>query len=141
MESNKIILIGLVGIILLSILFVNYNILEKKEYAVKFEIGGSPGFDLNSTALTFGRIPFGSSSTRSILIKNDFDRTVFVSLSSSKEISSLLSISENDFFLKSGENKTLSFFVYSYPNITAGKYEGDVKLVVSRYRGIFNGKS
>lgn len=140
MENNKVILIGLIGIIAIGILFANYSVLEKREYVVKFEIGGRAGFDLNSSALTFGRVPVGSSATRSIFIENGFNREVFVSLSSSREISDVFSISENDFWLEPGENKTLSFFVHAYPEASTGAYNGKVSLVVSRFGGLFDGK-
>ena len=136
MKSHKTALFILLGIIVVMVLcfgLVRYNLVEKKEYIAKFEVGELPGFDLNSTALTFGRIPPKSSSTRSILLKNDFDKRVFVSLSSTG-LSNYLSISENDFFLGPGENKTVSFFINVPASTGYGTYVGRVEIVMHRWR-------
>jgi len=138
--SYLFILLGILLILAWILIFINFNVLEEKEYAVKFEVGGTPGFDLNSSALTFGRLPAGSSSTRSVLIQNDYDTRVFVSLFSSKSVSKMLVISENDFFLEPQESKAISFFVYASPNASLGEYNGQVKIRISRYGGLMDGK-
>ncbi|MEK6927538.1 MAG: hypothetical protein AABX11_03835 [Nanoarchaeota archaeon] len=141
MKAKKIIFfvgLGLLFVLVLFFIFINFNTLQKQEYDTTFEIGETSGFDLNTSALTFGRISFNSSSTRSILVRNDFAIPVFVSLYISGNISKLISISENDFRLVPGENKSIEFKAYS--NADLGKYTGKVTLVVKRYEGLFNGK-
>ena len=77
--------------------FLNYlqnraSILETVVLAVEFEIRDTVGSDLNTTALTFGVIPAGSSSTRNILVHNRYDHPITLSFLAHKDIVSYLSI-------------------------------------------------
>lgn len=130
--KNKLIFLG-VALVLLAVIFSSLNSFEKKYIPVNFEVGGAPGFDLNSSALTFGRLPVGASSTRQVSVANDFKQRVYVSISSSRDISKFIHVSKNDFFLESGEKQVLDFTIITNNETKVGKYDGYVTLKISRW--------
>jgi hypothetical protein len=137
-ENNLLAFSGILFIILLLfIIFNSWNILEKKEIPANFIIGERLGFDLNSSALTFGMLPPGASSSRAIEITNDFNREVFVSIYSSRSIIKFTRISENDFYLAPGETRSVSFTVYTEKNSTFGQYNGFIKIIIKKDSGVF----
>lgn len=139
MKVNKNLAIGGIVLFLLVLAvfsFAKYNLLEKKEYVVKFEVGARSGFDLNTSALTFGRLSPGSSSTRSLNISNYYDFPVFVSFSSSKNLRDVIIVSNNDFILGAGERRSVEFLIHTTPDTSFGERLGTVGLEVKRFRGI-----
>ena len=99
-------------IIILAVFFISkLIILDKVEIYTEAILGKTPGFDLNGTALTFGRVVPENAGSRSIDIKNEFDKRILVSIVSEGDISNFLIVSENDFILMPGENKTVGFSV------------------------------
>lgn len=130
------VLVGLFIIIILLSIFLYANLLEKisiidsDELEAKVIVGDNYGFDVNGTALTFGMISAGkSTSTREILLENHYDVPVKVEIYVDGDISEFMIISENDFILNVDESKKLGFSVsvpYSTPN---GNYSGIVKIL------------
>ena len=62
-----------------------------KEIPIKFEVGEIIGIDVNSTALSFGRIPQGSTSTRTITVSNIRPQEVKVVLKAEGETRDFIS--------------------------------------------------
>lgn len=127
------ILFILILVILLGIFLIFFKIDKYRQefYSSFIASDNSIGFDLNNTAITFGIVKIGGSSTRNIVLENTFDRDVRIIINSEGEISNYLSISENDFKLAPKETKNISFYVNVPLNTTLKKYEG--KIIISRY--------
>ncbi|MCX8158970.1 MAG: hypothetical protein N3D20_01615 [Candidatus Pacearchaeota archaeon] len=108
-----------------------YELLESKElYAnVNVSKGNRGGFDLNKSALTFGKISLGGSATRSINFENNYNFAVYVKISANGDIANLLFFNEIE-FVKAKENKRIGFSVITNNETKVGFYEGKVKIDV-----------
>jgi hypothetical protein len=83
------------------------------------------GFDLNKTALTFGLIKVGGSSTRNIVINNTHSFPISIEITSEGNITSLLRY-DNNVVVGNGEAKNITFSAVSERNTTLGFYGGFV---------------
>jgi|SRR3989338_4594066 len=88
------------------------------------------GFDTNSTALTFGSIPLGGSSTRAILINNSYPFPVRAKPYIEGPISEL--ISYNSLIIRPSEASRFSFTVSSNQYTMLGDYTGNVSIRLYR---------
>ena len=132
--NNTIFLIIIILVLsTILLLFVIWNDIEKKELTLNFVVGEKLGFDLNSSALTFGSVTQGASASRDLILKNYYKKKVFVTVFSSKEISEMVTISENSFYLLPDEEKKVSFSVYVNKNSSYGAHEGKVKISIKKY--------
>jgi len=138
-KRNKIpvIIIVLLALFFITLFFIRWNLVEERVIGSSFIFGERVGFDLNSSALTFGMIKTGSTSTRTIEIKNNKNQEVYVSIYSKGEISDFLKVSDNDFSLSEGQNKTVSFSVTAKNDTEKKKYDGFVIIRVRRFNGFF----
>lgn len=90
-HGNKLILL-LVAVVL-AFAAVNFVIvlgklpLEVKELEVSFEVAGKSGVDLNSSALTFGKVVAGHVVERKVNLVNSYSFPIQVSVTFSDEIS------------------------------------------------------
>ena len=128
----------LVFLIILTIFLIinlisNFNILEKKEIFTSFTVSEHVGFDLNNSALTFGLVQPGHSSSREIFIENNHDVSVLVIIQSKGDISDFLIVSENSFYLNSGEEKKIDFSVILPKDLEFGKYEGEIEVIFKKF--------
>ena len=88
------------------------------------------GFDVNSTALTFGSITLGGSSTRAVLINNSYPFPVRVKSKVEGPISELIG---SDFLvIWPNETSRFSFTVSSDPYTLLGNYSGNVSIRLYR---------
>ncbi|MBM3234287.1 hypothetical protein FJZ19_04310 [Candidatus Pacearchaeota archaeon] len=140
---NKILIILIVLIFILSAFNIisylrTYSlILDKEVVYAKIIISDRYGFDVNSTALTFGKIAPGGSSSIKTTIKNDFNYPVKIEISSQGSISIFLKVSDNNFFLKKGEEKTIVFVAYATAETKPGFYDGNVTIITKK-KAFFN---
>jgi hypothetical protein len=123
-------------IVLLGVVSVIHSLktrpLESEEFAVKFGIvadGG--GFDLNTTALTFGNLNPGGAAVRKISAKNDYPFDVVVKIRVSKNIRDVLVV-EREHVLGVGEKKDISFTIAPPQDYELGQYEGTVRVEIYR---------
>lgn len=119
-----------VGLGLASLLFFPDRPLAVEEYDVRFEIieeGG--GFDVNTTALTFGNLNPGGAAVRKIIARNEYDFPVIVKIMISRNLDGIL-ISEPEYVLVAGEEKEISFTLYPPEDMSPGKYEGSVRVEI-----------
>jgi len=135
-KKNKIwyyiIAIILIAILIFLILdFLNNIYLDKKEIYASFTASDKMGFDLNSTALTFGFLNPGNSASREILLENRFEKELNVKIIVKGDISKFLKVSEENFKLMPQESKKIGFNVYAPKDILLKKYEGKV-IILSR---------
>jgi hypothetical protein len=83
------------------------------------------GFDLNNTALTFGKIPLGGAAKRYIEIDNTHPFPIEVEISSEGTISPMLVYNES-VIIDKGVAENISFSAVSTRNTTLGFYDGFV---------------
>ncbi len=132
-KNKLIILMFAVSLIMfLLILYLNsLMILEKEEIITTLIIGNKTGFDLNTTALTFGMITLGSSSQRNLIIKNDYDIPIKVEFSVRGGIKKFL-IFDKVIHLEVAEEKTIGITAISPVDIEYGNYSGKITIITKK---------
>ena len=131
-DSIIIILFSLLIFVLLANLISQFMVTDEKEIYTSIIVSDHVGFDLNSTALTFGMAQPGKSASRILSIENNFDFSNKVNIKIRGNISNFLTVSENDFVLNSGEKKELNFVTVPSKDALFGKYEGFVTITLKR---------
>lgn len=130
MKRKNEILIILVFLSTLVIFISIINLpLNKEVISAKFVLGENMGFDLSSGKLNFGKIVPDNSASREIIIENNYDEPIKVSIKSSGEISDYMIVSENNFILVPLESKNISFSIYTSGLTEFRDYEGKVSIV------------
>ena len=128
-ERGKIVtILILMVIVAASLVFIAVNQKEKllhqdKIYAV-LEITNKSGFALNDTALIFGRLTPGTSSTKNVTLTNIYDFGVNVYFSYEGTIAPYL-IEEPPIYLEKGESRSVIFETVDITeNDSLGTYDG-----------------
>ena len=138
-QNNKLILwvsvilfiIVLVGFCLTLISYYPYWFgLEKRTFYASVNVTTSGGgFDLNKTALTFGKISLGGSASRGIIFDNKYNFPVIAKINVIGKINEILNY-ENDILIDRNETKKLSFSVRAFNETELGFYDGYVNVKV-----------
>lgn len=132
--AKLIIIAILIGIILLCIIFIframnPYNgALKIEKVDVSFSIGDFGGFDLNKTALTYGTIPPGGSSSRNVIIWNEYSFPIYVKVFASEMLRQFLTIEEN-LILEPGESRKVPVVIQASKESGYGNYSGKLDFV------------
>src|SRR3989344_463616 len=125
-RRNLLLLLGL--LLVLASVFALFVSLHKVEIVpMSFVIDENGGFDLNTSALTFGKIPPGAYGERGLTIENDKWRPVFARVFVSEEIVSFMSF-EDSFFISAGKNVSVIFRVDVPRDAEFGLREGKVRI-------------
>lgn len=125
-----------ISVILIYNLYDLLMTIEKRELDVNLMVGSKYGIDLNGTALTFGMItPGGSTNTRQINLTNNYGRDVKIVVYSKGDVSDFIIVSENNFFLKPNETKTLAFVARAPVGAKFGNYSG--KAIIKIQKNLF----
>lgn len=107
----------------------NYNLtkepLETLKVYAHVNVTDKAAFDLNSTALTFGKVLAGGSSSRSIILKNNYNHSVKLEINSEGSINQVL-IFEKKLDIPSGETVRVHFSILTDQNTQNKDYEGYV---------------
>ena len=125
----------LVSIILIvtSLFFVFTSVkepLQSVEYDVKFQVSESKtvGFDVNGTALVFGRTyPGGTEIIRSVAVDNDYDFPIRVDIFLSENVARAL-ILNSSYYVKKNENATIDIRLKIPSDFPLGNYTGKIRL-------------
>lgn len=96
-----------------------------KKYEVTFEVTNSVGFNINGTALTYGRVIPGSESSKEINAYNAYDFPVKVGITMSDDLDGLIYI-KDEVILEPSEGKSFLVFLNIPLNFTQGNYSGDI---------------
>lgn len=130
-ENFLAILIAALVIAIQLAIFVSSRIPLQSEdfYASANVTYNQGGFDLNKSALTFGNLVIGGSSTREIVFENNYPFPVLAKISASGEIADFL-IFENEARVPEGGSRNISFTFYSPPGSSVGFYSGSVNLKI-----------
>jgi len=136
--SNFLLAIIIVAFILSLIFFIyilyfqSKLILDKQEIIAKLKIGEPIAFDVNSTALVFGRLPIGSSSNRDIKFSNNYEFPIKAEFSVKGDIKDFL-VFDKVVYLDVGEKKNVTISTVSIPEATEyGNYSGIMTIVFKR---------
>jgi len=128
-RTNKIIIVLVFFVIVL--LGVSFYFMPKavvvKNFDVKFIVGESYGFDLNSSVLAFGMIIPGGNMNRNIEIRNNQNFPVEVRVFASDNIVNFLVVNSN-FTLGSKENMTLPVALNVPKDTPYGDYSGKFRI-------------
>lgn len=125
------------GILLILIIFSFYiwvsRPLKVETLDVFFSVGGTLGFDLNTSLLTFGRVLPGGSGTRKVFIENDYDFDIVVDISISNNMSEFI-FSVPQVIILSNEKKGISFSLAVPEDCEFGNYSGKIKFEFKKFR-------
>lgn len=106
------------------------NTLETKEYYASVNITiDKGGYDLNASALTFGRVAKGGSSTRNLIVKNDYDFPIVAEISARGNIEPLLTF-EKEILVKKGETRKVAFSAIARNETVPGFYSGFIEVKI-----------
>ena len=126
-----IVLCAIVGISIAVAVFSSNNIAEIRDIPADVSIGSIPGFNADTDALHFGTIVSGSYARRSLKVESSEDR--IVTAIAYGNISPMITVSENNFFVGPGKPKMIEVTVYSPPDDErTGDYSGFVRLIFRR---------
>jgi len=118
-------------IIFVTLLFLFLNLdrtLDKQVLYAQVIVLDSYGFALNNSSLNFGMIAPGGSSSKEVIIANNFDYPIKMEFIKKGNISDILFVSENNFILNESENKTVVFSVSVSENFSLGFLDGQVTI-------------
>lgn len=132
-----VILVLVISLLVFIYSLVNYvmanKIIESQTYYASVIVSDKAGFDLNDSALTFGSLIKGSSSTRNLIYENNRNFSVIVEINSLGNISELLVV-KSPVLVDSGDTKKILFSVFADEDTQEGNYEGFVLLETKKYR-------
>jgi hypothetical protein len=126
-----IIAVCIVAAAAVTALMWNYGIAEVKDIPMSFYVENIGAMNVDTDAVYFGSVPRGSSSLRDIHVQSDED--MLVTAVALGNISSVVTISENNFMVGPGTKKTLTLTATAPiddPYITA--YTGTLRLYFRR---------
>ena len=99
-----------------------------REYDVIFAVEeGVVGFDLNTSALTFGKIIPGGSSTRNIFFENYENKDIEIEILASENIAEFMDF-QSEYFIPAKQNATIPITVTIPLETEDGEYLGKVKI-------------
>ncbi|MEM5814606.1 MAG: hypothetical protein QXD77_02215 [Candidatus Aenigmatarchaeota archaeon] len=104
---------------------------ETTELQMSLTVGGRIGFDINTTALTFGTVPPGGASSRDVIVENKdaYDKTA--SFSAEGSISRFVKLPPN-IRIKAFSNATASVRAEVPANAEPGNYTGRLLIHLRR---------
>ncbi len=121
-------LLALSIFLFLIVFYINsLMVLEKKEIVATLRTGDTAGFDVNTTALTFGTISFGTFSQRSLILENNYDFPLEVEFKVKGNITKFL-IFDKFVYLESNEKKSVQISTITLTENDSGNYSG--KMIV-----------
>lgn len=134
--DRKYLIVIILAICILSIslnFFISKNLsktLEIKEIDSSITVSEKVGFDLNSSALIFGEVLRGGSSTKEIEIKNYFGFPIHIYVYGKDSMKDFITPFEE--VLEKDENKTLKITASVPFNYNSGEYKGKVVIRIEK---------
>jgi hypothetical protein len=118
-------------VIFLIVLKMNSFSLERREIPISLEVSDRVGFDVNSSALTFGKITPGGSSTRNLILENNYGFPIKLKIEIEGNVLKFLSF-EKVVFIDSRETKKIIFSAVIPGDEKFGKYSGKVIITIKK---------
>ena len=126
-------IIALISITATNLFYSFYIIEYVKELDMSLIVGNHAGFDVDTEKLSFGMImPAGNSCTRYVFLSNKKDYPLKVYINFYGDLADWVSVSDNYFILKPGEEKKLSFTANAQKDASYGNYTGTARFVFKR---------
>ena len=104
---------------------------EVEEVSMSIAVGSRLGFDVGNSSLSFGTTVPGSLAQRNMSVKNDANHPSRLRLDAFGPIAGWVSVSENDYVLQAGENKTIGIQVKVPSDAGAGGYNGTLRIRIT----------
>ena len=111
---NKILMLFVIIAMVIFMIATLGSTLNKIVIPATFILAENPGFGSMDGEILFGAIPENQSPTRSVLLSNDFDEEILISIKSRGEISGHIIVSENNFILMPNESREIYFTAYTF---------------------------
>ncbi len=131
-RKNKITILTTILTIVLAVSLFLMVPLQKETIPTRFIAGKHMGFDLGPGNLNFGEIVPGYSASRSIIIKNNFNKPTSTTITSSGEISDYIIVSKNNFVLQPEESKNITFSCFPKKGIELREYAGQIIITTKK---------
>ena len=134
-----ILLFVLMFVLMIQGILVIFNSLNKPlqvfEYVVKYEVANKGiGFDVNGTALAFGRTsPGGPSIVRRFNVTNMYEFPIEVKVLFSENVADVINANYS-YIVMEGETASLPFELIVPADYPVGKYIGKVRLELYRFK-------
>ncbi len=123
----------LLFIISITVFYVNTKPLDKYEFLASVNVTSDRmGFDVNGSALTFGNVIKGGSSTRNLVLDNGYDFPIVLNIKASGEIKKFL-VFEEDLKVEKQGSIDIPFTVMLPENSALGYYGGNIIVEIRRY--------
>ena len=134
----KLIILGLVVILIASVLAAFYTVyyfkpVQISEIDVEFEVTNFTGINVDGSALNFGAVNQQGGAERRVIITNDYDFPVEVSVYPSESVQDYLRY-EPKFSLSSGQEKTFKVTLVVSEGTAFDVYKGNLRFVFIRQR-------
>lgn len=127
-----IILSSIIGVIIGINYYTNILIVDIKEVTSTIVVMDGIGIDTNKTALTFGGVNPGGTSSRDLYIIQELKEKTKVKINMYGEFSDWVTISDNNFFLYKNETKVVKFIVKVPSTAEKKKYEGKAVIIFQK---------
>ena len=124
-------LLILIAIFILASFYIILKPLEVRKIEVSFTVAENAGFDLNKSALTFGKVMPENIISRRIIIENNRDFPVKINVFADKNIMDYLDF-ENSFFIEGNGKHNLVVVLKVPKNAILGEYKGIMKFIIEK---------
>ena len=122
-----------IGISISLVVYVLYVIEEIRFIPISVMVDDGAGFDINNTALKFGKvIPGKSTNIRYVSISHKMDYPLEVIVDVFGDIKDFVSISEKRVVIKPNESKKIAFKISVPMSTNFGEYSGRVRFVFKK---------
>lgn len=131
-RKNKKIIISLFIVFLLifvlNIYIASKKLLQSVEYDVQFEVTDfGIGFDVNTTALTFGFLNAGGSAERQIYVKNEYNFPIRVETELTDNLAQVIS-TNSPIFIEDGADSFVTIRLSVPEDFPEGDYSGKLRI-------------
>ncbi|MCF7910485.1 hypothetical protein K9L16_02325 [Candidatus Pacearchaeota archaeon] len=117
--------------IIIFVIYISSNVIEKQEIFVELVIGNKSGFNLDPGKISFGEITYSSNSERKIYLKNNYDFPVKVELLVEGNITQFLNY-KNQYFIEPGKTEIATINAQSPEYAKLGYYSGNLIIKFKR---------
>ncbi len=123
-------LIGL-ALVFLSFVYTESRPLESQIVGASFFVSNHIGIDVDDQIVAFGSLTPGGSSTRQVLVQNEYSFPLFVKVIVSENLRGIVAY-DDSFVLEVGEQRPLPFTLHIPPAYPFGEYSGTVRFIFYR---------
>lgn len=134
---NAILLLLIMLFLTIGIVSVLYNLLTVvniKDIEMDIKVGNKIGIIVDNDKLWFGMTNPSGTSTRKMVVGNDYDYPLAISFTPLGEIKQWISVSENPAVLNIGETKEIGITATVPPDTPYGNYTGIMRVIFTKAR-------